>query len=292
MSEAERNTTEVMMVQLLFRHRPKPPTTKQLREALEKYLGDLGEVPYGEASMESTGDMFMFPVPKYKAVFEDKPDGVPVIAAFLPSEADSGIEVDEMKRLQFRDVPNGNDIVSECKNTILVHTMLGRALPYVQQAEILLAQVGAAIDCYPECIGIYAPYSGKLITPEKFHSLRDADLSARFINVFVNARFYNIANTNEMIVDTLGFDVFGGADVQVHFKNLTPSHVVAYAYNVASYQFEKGFPIESGETIDSMDANGEMQKTPQWTVQYEDSMVEPSRIVLDISCGEYAGGNR
>jgi hypothetical protein len=242
--------------------------------------------------MESTGDMFMFPVPKYKAVFEDKPDGVPVIAAFLPSEADSGIEVDEMKRLQFWDVPNGNDIVSECKNTILVHTMLGRALPYVQQAEILLAQVGAAIDCYPECIGIYAPYSGKLITPEKFNSLRDADLSARFINVFVNARFYNIANTNEMIVDTLGFDVFGGADVQVHFKNLTPSHVVAYAYNVASYQFEKGFPIESGETIDSMDANGEMQKTPQWIVQYEDSMVEPSRIVLDISCGEYAGGNR
>ena len=63
MSETERNTTGVMMVQLLFRHRPKSPTTKQLREALEKYLGDLGEVPYAEASMESTGDMFMFPVP-------------------------------------------------------------------------------------------------------------------------------------------------------------------------------------------------------------------------------------
>ena len=242
--------------------------------------------------MESPGDMFMFPVPKYKAVLEDKPDGVPVIAAFLSSDVDSGIDVDDMKRLQFWDIPNGNDIISECKNTILVHTMLGRALPYMQQAEILLAQVGAAIDCYPECIGIYAPYSGKLITPEKFDSLRKADLSARFINLFVNARFYNIANTNEMIVDTLGFDVFGGADVQIHFKTLTPSQVVAYAYNVASYQFENEFPIESGETIDSMDANGKMQKTPQWTVQYEDSMVEPSRTVLDICCGEYAGGNR
>ena len=292
MSETEKNTTEAMMVQLLFRHRPKSPTTKQLREALEKYLGDLGEVPYGEASMESTGDMFMFPVPKYKAVFEDKPDGVPVIAAFLSSETDSGIDVDDMKRLQFWDVPNGNDIISECKSTILVYTMLGRALPYIQQAEILLAQVGAAIDCCPECIGIYAPYSGKLITPEKFNSLRDDDLSARFISLFVNARFYNIADANEMIVDTLGFDVFGGADVQVHFKNLTPSHVVAYAYNVASYQFENEFPIESGETIDSMDAGGEIQKTPQWTVQYEDSIVGPSRTVLDICCGEYAGGNR
>ena len=95
-----------------------------------------------------------------------------------------------------------------------------------------------------------------------------------------------------MIVDTLGFDVFGGADVQVHFKNLSPSHVVAYAYNVASYQFEKGFPIESGEAIDSMDEDGNMQMTPQWTVQYEDSIVEPLRTVLDIRCGEYAGGNR
>jgi len=170
--------------------------------------------------------------------------------------------------------------------------MLGRALPYIQQAEILLAQVDAAVDCYPECIGLYAPHSGKLITPEVFKDLRDADLSDRFIKLFVNARFFNITNTNEMIVDTIGFDVFGGADVQIHFKNLTPGHVAAYAYNVASYQFENGFSIESGETIESMDANGNIQVTPQWTVQYEDSMVGPPRTVLDVYCGEYAGGNR
>ena len=125
-----------------------------------------------------------------------------------------------------------------------------------------------------------------------FHSLKDAGLSERFVSLFVKARFFNITDTNEMIVDTLGFDVFGGTDVQVHFKNLSPGHVVAYAYNVASYQFENGFPIENGETIDSMDEDGNMQRLHQWTVQYEDSMVEPLRTVLDICCGEYAGGNR
>lgn len=289
---AEENTIEIMMVQLLFKNKPKSPTKEQLRKALEKYLGDLGEAPYEEPSGENSGEMFMFPVSKFRAIFEDKPDGVPVIAAFLSSETDSGIDVDDMKRRQFWDVPNENNIISECKNTILVHTMLGKALPYMQQAEILLAQVGAAIDCYPECIGIYAPQSGKLITPEMFNSLKDAGLSERFISLFVNARFFNITDTNEMIVDTLGLAVFGGADVQVHFKNLSPNHVVAYAYNVASYQFENGFPIESGETIDSMDEDGNMQMTPQWAVQYEDSIVEPLRPVLDICCGEYAGGNR
>ena len=289
---AEGNTTGIMMVQLLFKNKPKSTTAEQLRKTLEKYLGDLGEVPYVEPSAESSGDMFMFPVLKYRAAFEDKPDGVPVMAVFLSSETDSGIDVDDMKRRQFWDVPNGNDIINECKNTILVHTMLGRALPYIQQAEILLAQVGAAIDCFPECIGIYAPQSGKLITPEIFHSLEDAGLSERFISLFVNARFFNITDTDEMIVDTLGFDVFGGADVQIHFRNLSPGHVIAYAYNAARYQFENGFPIESGETIDSMDEDGKIQLTPQWAVQYEDSIVEPLRTVLDICCGEYAGGNR
>ena len=200
---------------------------------------------------------------------------MPVRATFLASETDSGIEADDLKRRQFRDVTNGDDIIRECKNTILVHTMLGRALPYIQQAEILLALVDAAVDCYSGCIGIYAPHSGKLITPEMFKELRNAELSDRFIKLFVNARFFNIADTDEMIVDTIGYDVFGGADVQIHFKNLTLGHVAAYAYNVAGYQFENGFSIENGETIDSMDANGNMLVTPQWTVQYEDSMAGP-----------------
>lgn len=263
------------MIQLLFRHGPKSPTAGQLREALGKHLGDLEETPYAEPAEKSTADMFMFPVLKYRAIFEDKPDGVPVRATFLASETDSGIEADDLKRRQFRDVTNGDDIIRECKNTILVHTMLGRALPYIQQAEILLALVDAAVDCYSGCIGIYAPHSGKLITPEMFKELRNAELSDRFIKLFVNARFFNIADTDEMIVDTIGYDVFGGADVQIHFKNLTLGHVAAYAYNVAGYQFENGFSIENGETIDSMDANGNMLVTPQWTVQYEDSMAGP-----------------
>ena len=96
----------------------------------------------------------------------------------------------------------------------------------------------------------------------------------------------------EMLVDTLGFYVFGGADVQVHFKKLNPNYVVNYVYNIASYQFDNEFPINSGETVDSIDENGEIKMEPQWRVQYEDSMVGPVRPVLDICCGEYAGGNR
>ncbi|MBR6999657.1 MAG: DUF4261 domain-containing protein [Lachnospiraceae bacterium] len=292
MQDEKESKIGIMMVQLLFKNKPKSPKTEELRSTFEKYIGDLGEIPYAETSKESTGDMFMFPLLQHKVILKDKPDGVPVIASFLSSDDGTGIEVDDLKRSQFWDVPNGNDIIGECKNTILLNTMLGAALPYREQAEIMLAQIDAAIDCYPECMGIYVHQSGKLITPDMFMKQRNAGLSERFINLFVNVRFFNLADTDEMIVDSLGFYVFGGADVQVHFKGLDPNHVVNYVYNIASYQFDNDFPIKSGETIDSLDEYGKMQMTPQWKVQYEDAIVPPLRTVLDVNCGQYAGGNR
>ena len=292
MTQEKENDIQIMMVQLLFNNKPQTPTSDQLRKALEKNLGDLGEIPYVEPSKESTGDMFMFPLPKYKVVMKDQPDGVPVMATFLSSAPDSGIDVDDMRRQQFWDVPNGNEIIDECRHTILMNTMFGALLSYKEQAEIILAQVDAALECYPECIGIYAYQSGKLITPEMFREMKEYSLSERFIQLFVNTRFFNIGESDEMLVDTLGFYVFGGADVQVHFKNMNPNHVVNYVYNIASYQFENDFPIKSGDTIDSIDENGKLQIAPQWKVQYENSIVTPERTVLDIACGEYAGGNR
>lgn len=292
MSKEQENKIEMMMVQLLFKNKPQSPSAEQLRTALEKYLGDLGEVPYAEPSEKSSGDMFMFPLPKYKVIMKDHPEGVPAMAVFLASDTESGIEVDEIERSQFWDVQDGIKIIEECRYTMLIHTMFGMGLSYQEQAEIILAQVGAALDCYPECTGIYVRQSGKLITPEIFDSNKEYSLSERFINLFVNARFFNITETDEMVVDTLGFNVFGGADVQVHFKNMDPNHVVSYVYNIASYQFDNDFPIESFETIDSLDENGDIQMEPQWTVQYEESLIAPTRMVLDINCGEYAGGNR
>ena len=292
MSQTQENKIEMMMVELMFKSRPQTPTTDRFRKALEKYLVDLGEVPYAETSKESNGDMFMFPLLKHKVILQDKPEGVPVMATYLAATDKQGIKVDEMQQYQFWDVPNAKELIQECKHTILVNTMLGAALSYEEQAEIILAQVDAALDCYPECIGIYANQSGKLITPEAFREHKKYGLAERFIHLFVNARFFNVSDNGEMVVDTLGFNVFGGADVQVHFKELDPNHVVRYVYNIASYQFENGFPIESGETIDSIDENGDMQVTPQWEVQYEQALIDPVRTVLDICCGEYAGGNR
>lgn len=49
----------------------------------------------------------------------------------------------------------------------------------------------------------------------------------------------------EMLVDTLGFYVFGGADVQVHFKKLNPNYVV----NKVRLQFKTSWQTKNIDRI-------------------------------------------
>lgn len=286
---------EMMMVQLLFREKPKSASVEEIRAALEKRLGSLGEVPYVEPSENSKADIVMLPVPKYNVILKDKPEGMPPIACFMGPLEFSSEQIDGMKRAQFWDVKDGEQLIDSCKWQVAVHAMLSPGLDYKEQAELLLAQVGAALECYPDCCALYVFQTGKLTSPERFREGEEAGMSLthRFIDMFVNARFFRISGTeDDMVVDTVGFYAFMAADVQMHFHGLTPDHVVNYVYNIADYQFENEFPIKSGETVDSLDENGKIQWEPQWKTQYENSLIDPPRTVLDINCGQYAAGNR
>ena len=46
-----------------------------------------------------------------------------------------------------------------------------------------------------------------------------------------------------------------------------------------------------GDTISGLE-NGELDSKVQWTLPYEDSLVQPVRAVLDVNMGEYASGTR
>lgn len=274
---------ELLMAQLLFDELPETASPDALKVALE---ADVGQVE----NISDKPDMPMFSCANFVGEFKGG-DKVPVLANFL-APCEFKTEIDELKRSQFWDVKNGAEIIDSTKYCVNIFAMLSGGLHYKQQAELLLAQVGAALKCYPTCKAIYVLSSGKLTTPEQFEDCKRFDLSGRFIRLAVNARFFNISGTDDMIVDTLGFYTFGAADVQVHFHGLVPNHVVNYVYNIASYQFDAEFPVKSGDTLDSIGADGSMQWEPQWHAQYENSLIQPVRTVLDVNCGEYAAGNR
>ena len=44
-------------------------------------------------------------------------------------------------------------------------------------------------------------------------------------------------------------------------------------------------PVGDGDTISGLE-NGELDSNVQWTLQYEDSLVQPVRAVLDVNMGE------
>lgn len=292
-AEDDEMRPQMMIVSLLFREKPQALSVEGIRAALEKRLGSLGDVPYVEPSVSSKADMIMFPITKYKAILKDKPEGVPPLACFLGPMEFSTDNIDDMKRSQFWDVKNGNELIDSCKWHISVHAMLSAALYYKEQAELLMAQVYAVLDCCPECCAVYSPMTGKLTYTDYVREVEDNELAVKFTRTYVNARFFNIEGTeDDMVVDTVGFNAFLGADVQVHYHGLDPNYVVEYVYNLALYQFNNDFPIKSGETVDSIDENGKIQWEPQWQTQYENSLIDPMRTVLDINCGEYAAGNR
>lgn len=284
---------QMMIVSLLFREKPETASVEQIKAALEKRLGSFGDVPYMEPNAKTKTDMIMLPITKYKVILKDKPEGVAPLACFLGPMEFTTEGIDEIKRSQFWNVKNGSELIDSCKWQISVHAMLSAALDYKEQAELLTAQVYSALDCYPECCAVYSPQSGKLVYPEFLREVEQEELAVKFVRMFVNARFFNIEGTeDDMVVDTVGFHTFLGADVQLHFHGLDPNYVVSHAYDIALYQFNNAFPIKSGETVDSIDENGKIQWEPQWKTQYENSLIDPLRVVLDINCGEYAAGNR
>ncbi|MDE6726649.1 MAG: DUF4261 domain-containing protein [Oscillospiraceae bacterium] len=274
---------EMLMAQLLFDELPEIASPEALKAALEVNLGAVENI-------SDKPDMPMFSCTNFVGEFKGG-DKVPVLANIM-APIEFKTEIDELNRSQFWDVQNGTEIIDGTKYCVNVFAMLSGALHYKQQAELLLAQVDAALKCYPTCKAIYVLSSGKLTTPEQFEECKQYDLPGRFLRLAVNARFFTINGTDDMIVDTLGFYAFGAADVQVHFHGIDPNYVVNYVYNIASYQFGADFPIKSGDTVDSIGKDGSMQWEPQWHAQYENSLIQPIRTVLDVNCGQYAAGNR
>lgn len=279
---------QMLMARLLFREKPAPVGEDALKSALEANLGKI-EVVGGKTSDGPA----MFAVQKLKAVFEDVPEGIPVLACIMEPTEFISDGIDELQRTQFWDFPDGAQKIDEFKFCVNIFNFYGSALHYQEQAELLLAQVDAALKCYPDCKGIYIIGSGKLTTPADFEDSKRFDLAGRFIRLAVNARFFTVQGTeDDAIVDTIGFYMFGEPDVQLHFRGINPNFAVNYVYNLASYQFDNGFPIKNGETVDSIDENGNMQWEPQWRTQYEESLVQPVRVVLDVNCGDFAAGTR
>ena len=113
-------------------------------------------------------------------------------------------------------------------------------------------------------------------------------LPDRYLFLCVNTRFFSISGTTgDMMIDTVGLSSIGLPDLQYHFHTLKPQAVMKHAYSVASLIYAVGPIMKSGETIDGMDDYG-ITKEIRWPFQYQHALIEPPRIVMAVTPGEYA----
>lgn len=273
----------LLTMQLLFREKGDRPSVEQIKAALTEAMGEVDVVADVDHSLSS------FAIKRYPVVY-DGGQSVPaqvLLTDFAPF--DSG-KVDAIQRSQLWDCQNGEELLDSCGYQVMLSDFMAAGLDYKDRCAMLMDWLEAALKLFPDCEAVWVPSSGKLLTRQQVLEF-DGGRENRFIYCAVNARFFRIQDTEDMVVDTLGLYAIGLPDVQYHFHDLDPNAVVNHAYNAASYLYDKNAPIENGETIDGISEQG-IDRGIQWVCQYEDALIQPARVVMDICAGAHAAGGR
>lgn len=283
LSQMESESSRHFAVSLLFKEKTALPDNETLLNILKKHLGAVTGMSYSE-------NMAAFSADKYKVLFDGKSELAPQLVLMKCTEIDEPL-LDDVSATQLWDCPESDTILDECQFRIVATDMLSSVLDYHQHAKMLVEYIEALMEAFPTCEAVLFDNSMKMHSRE---SIINCDLpdDFKFINLGVNVRFFQLQGTDDFIVDSLGMSLLGLPDVQYHFHGMNVNAVVNHAYTLLSYIFDNGCVIESGDTFDGVNESGDITGDVQWLLNYEDSLIQPVREVLDVDTGIYASGDR
>lgn len=272
----------VFMIQLLMREPVVLPEKEHMIEVMTRHLSEVECFWHDE---KGAG----FEAKKYLAQFKDATLPPQLMITQCSSFDEKNIDGFQKSQM-WNCMDERNSIFEECRYQVLATDMLAATLSIKDRAELDMDFMEALVELYPQCEAVYFHTSGKMfpIDQIRYHQIPREN---RFIHFAVNARFFNIQGTNDMIVDTVGMSTLLLPDVQYHFHDMDPNWVVNHAYNVASYILKNENSIKDGDTIDGI-VNGQFDPNVQWKCHCEDALIQPSRPVFDVCMGEHASGNR
>ncbi len=278
----------VFMVQLLMKEKCEMPSLERMTQVLERHIGKVDAAKPTDDMSDSMKDIALFAALDHIAKFSNGQG--PVQVSVMPCDTFHPETIDEMKRSQMWDCLQDRDrILSECKYCVFANDMLTGALDPLERADLDMDYLEALVELFPTCEAVYSLNTGKLILADTIRKQTYTGLD-RFIHYIVNVRFFNIQDTNDSLVDTLGMTLLYLEDLQYHYHDMDPNWVVRHAYSIASYCLENRRPIKDGDTVDGVDGEGSLDQSIQWKCHYEDAIVKPGRPVLDIHMGQYAAG--
>jgi hypothetical protein len=217
--------------------------------------------------------------------FRYKEGEMPAQTAILTAGQQSSLEAYRQDIQQSWRWPNAEELLRECVETRLVTEMMARFLSPHDRVSLFHGVLRAMIEvANPDALVF--KHSQQIVPPQAYLAACDQDPILRPGSL--NVRFFNISNSEgDMLMDTRGLTEIGLHDLQCHFRGLDPQSVARVLFDTGAYIFEKGPVIESGQTVAGI------QPGSKWRCQFESSLLEPAREVLDLSPGKpYAAGGR
>jgi hypothetical protein len=210
---------------------------------------------------------------------------VPAQTAILAADQPPKLEAYRQDIQQSWRCRSAEELLRGCKETRLVTEMMAQLLPPQDRVSLFHGVLRAMIEvAHPDALVF--KHSQQVIEPADYLAACGQEPILR--PGALNVRFFNISNSDgDMLMDTRGLTEIGLHDLQCHFRELDPQSVAGVLFNTAVYIFEKGSVIESGQTVAGIDPNS------KWRCQFENSLIEPKREVLDLNPGKpHAAGQR
>lgn len=267
---------ETYSVELYMKEEP-IISEKKLLENIKKYCGDVKVISNQDNSITFG---FMDHVLEYKNV------SVPV--SIVMSKIYDNPDIQKLKKslIQSGNL-NNKEVIEKCKFRIIVTDVMAIGLEYSKRIEIFQKALYAIVEIIP-CEGIHFHITEQVISREDY--LENNPLSDDYDLLLgaLNVRVFNVeGQDNEYLMDTLGLSAIGICDLQCHFKNLNPNKLINILYSYGYYVFDNSDAADNLKEIKGI-SEGEI-----WKCEYEISLAEPERVVIDINPGKnFSGGSR
>jgi len=253
------------------------------REPLRAALSDrLGTVDCPGDDMDSA---LLFFLRDHPVKLEDA--SVPAQLAFLTTDAPADHSRYEAVLGQSWDIDDAGERLSACQFSVSMVNMMSSSLPQLQRRQIVAGGLLALLDLVDADL-VYWPQTEQMLDPDKVRSmLAEPDERANPAYGFVNVRFFNVEESGERVMDTLGLGALGLTDLQMHYRDLEPARVARFLHSLAAYLMENGDIIENGHTVQGLEGDD------RWTCLHQMALVAPERVVLDVDPGApHAAGER
>jgi Domain of unknown function (DUF4261) len=204
----------------------------------------------------------------------------PVMTVLMPADGNDHLadpaRIDLSQTWEF---PQAQVIRDRCRAALTISEMFGRPRPPAERLEVFRATVLAACRLTRPAAAWW-PTATQLRPPP-------APASPPLMGL-LNVRLFRVeGRARDVVMDTLGLQVFGLPDLQCHCHDIDLPRLAAYLRNAGNYLFGRGDVIRHGDTIEGIEP-GE-----KWECRQEEAVIPPDRLVIDLDLGEdYAAGDR